>query len=131
MNLHYKRGNKISKMYKNFMWRHGEFLCAIGWIIGLFVLSIGIIIGSLYLQRDVTKPDEVKDVKKTTIMVKKKNGLWDGFIITSNGDITVETMDLRKDILVIKEKGKNGIGVEIDMETQIENVDSFYIEKGT
>ena len=129
MYLHYKQGKKISKIYKDFMWRYEELFVAGGWIIGMLAIPIVIIVGSIYLAKDVTKPDDVKSIKKTTIMVKKKNGLLDCYIISSNGELKIETVNLRKDILTIKEKGKNGIGVEINMETTIENVDSFYIEK--
>ena len=129
MNITYRHKKTLRRWYKDFMWKYEEILCAIGWLLLMFAVTFGIIFGSLCLQRDTTKPEEVKTAKITKIMVKKKNGLWNGLVISSNGDLKAELMPLRKDILVIKEKGKNVIGLNIDMETTIENVDSFYIEK--
>lgn len=129
MNITYRQKKTLKKWYKDFMWKYEELIFALGWILLMFALTFGIVFVCLYLQRDTTKPEEVKTVKTTKIMVKKKNGLWNGLTISSNGDLEIEHMALRKDILVIKEKGENGIGVNIHLDTTIENVDSFYIEK--
>lgn len=111
------------------MWKYEELFFAGVWIIVMLSLTWCIVFGCLYLQSDTTKPEELNDVKTTKIMIKKKNGLWDGLVILSNGDLDIDYMPLRKDILVIKEKGKNGIGVPISTDIEIENVDSFYIDK--
>ena len=129
MNITYRQKKTLKKWYKDFMWKYEELIFVLGWILLMFALTFGIVFVCLYLQRDTTKPEEVKTVKTTKIMVKKKNGLWNGLTISSNGDLEIEHMALRKDILVIKEKGENGIGVNIHLDTTIENVDSFYIEK--
>jgi hypothetical protein len=129
MKITYRQKKTLKKWYKDFMWKYEELFFAVGWILLMFAITFCIVFGSLYLQRDTIKPEEVKTVKTTKIMVKKKNGLWNGLIISSNGDLEIDYMALRKDILVIKEKGENGIGVSIHLETTIENVDSFYIEK--
>ena len=129
MNITYRQKKTLKKWYKDFMWNYEELFFVIGWILLIFAVIFGIVFASLYLQRDTIKPEEVKTVKTTKIMVKKKNGLWNELIISSNGDLEIDYMATRKDILVIKEKGENGIGININLDTTIENVDSFYIEK--
>ena len=129
MNITYRQKKTLKKWYKDFMWKYEELFFAVGWILLMFAVTFGVIFVGLYLQRDTIKSEEVKTVKATKIMVKKKNGLWNELIISSNGDLEIDYKALRKDILVIKEKGKNGIGVNIHLDTTIENVDSFYVEK--
>jgi hypothetical protein len=129
MEIGYKKKKTLKNIYKDFMQMYEELFFAGAWIIVMLSLMCGIIFGGLYLQSDTTKPEELNEVKTTKIMIKKKNGLWDGLVILSNGDLDIDYMTLRKDILVIKEKGKNGIGVPIRTDIEIENVDSFYIDK--
>lgn len=129
MEIGYKKKKTLKNIYKDFMQMYEELFFVGAWIIVMLSLMCGIIFGGLYLQSDTTKPEEVNEVKTTKIMIKKKNGLWDGLVILSNGDLDIDYMTLRKDILVIKEKGKNGIGVPISTDIEIENVDSFYIDK--
>ena len=128
MGINYKRKKGIRELWKNFMWKYDVLVFASMWIFSVVSILFVLIFISVYLSSDTTDKCEVTDIKKTTIIVKKKNGLSDSLIISSNGALEVEQMQLRPDILLIKENGKNGVGVSITMETRVENVDTFYVK---
>jgi hypothetical protein len=128
MELNYKRKKGIRELWRNFMWKYDVLVFASMWIFSVVSILFVLIFISVYLSSDTTDKCEVTDIKKTTIIVKKKNGLSDSLIISSNGALEVEQMPLRPDILLIKENGKNGVGVSITMETRVENVDTFYVK---
>ena len=128
MELNYKRKKGIRELWRNFMWKYDALVFALMWIFSIASILFVLIFISVYLSSDTTDKYEVTDIKKTTIIVKKKNGLSDSLIISSNGALEVEQMTLRPDILLIKENGKNGVGVSITMETRVENVDTFYVK---
>ena len=81
------------------------------------------------LEEDVTKKEEITNIQKTTIVIKKKNGLTNELHIDSNGQLSTSTLMFYKSTLLIKEKGINFIGLEIESVTRVENVDTFYIKK--
>jgi hypothetical protein len=128
MEIIYKRKNGIKELWSSFMWRYDTLVFALMWLFSIVSFLFVLVFISVYLSSDTTDKCEVTDIKKTTIIVKKKNGLSDSLIISSNGILEVEKMPLRPDVLLIKENGKNGIGVQITMETTVENVDTFYVK---
>lgn len=130
MGIVYKKKNTLKQLFKDFMWKHETFGFVLLWSFMMCCFIFVMIFAGVYLSRDTTKPEEINDVRKTTIMVKKKNGLLDEISISSNGELEVDFMPLRSDVLTIKENGENSIGIGIKMEMRIENVDSFYVKRG-
>lgn len=125
MKLNYKPAFTIGKLYEII----SPFLSVIAFFACVILFVIAVVHLSIALQRDITKPEEVKNVYRTKLAIKKKNGLIDTLIINSNEKPEIHQMGLRKDIVKIYEHGENIIGVNINCESSFENVDTFFIIK--
>lgn len=125
MKLNYKPAFTISNLYEII----SPFLSLFAFFVGVISFVIAVVYLSISLQRDITKPEEVKNVYRTKLAIKKKNGLIDTLIINSNEKPEIHQLDLRKDIVKIYEHGENIIGCNINCESSFENVDTLFIIK--
>jgi hypothetical protein len=105
------------------------FLFFILYILGLILIVFLFIAFSYILEEDITKKENIANVQKTAIVIKKKNGLTNEFFINSNGLVKIKTSQYNTSKLFIKEKGKNHLGIDIENIIMVENVDTFYIKK--
>jgi len=127
INFKYKKGIKSS--LSNFCWKHNEEIFIIFTSLLFIMLAFSVIFGGIYLKKRTGIKKDTSNVIKTAIVVKKKNGLINKIIVNSYDSIKVYAKMGRKDILYIRENDENGLGIPIHMNTIVENVDSFYIEK--
>lgn len=127
INFKYKKGIKSS--FSHFFWLYSDEIFIIFTLLLFIMLAFSVIFGGIYLEKGTGIKKDTSNVIKTAIVVKKKNGLINKIIVNSYDSIEAYTKMGRKDILYIGEKDENGLGIPIRMNTKVENVDSFYIEK--
>lgn len=101
--------------------------------ITLYIFSmIGIFFGSYYtsktLSTDVTTSVPAESVKKYMVIIEKNNGLTDTLFLSTNDTISTSLKGEEGQSLILTEKGKNSIGINIDNDYTVENVKSYSIK---
>ena len=129
--LKYKSVKTFRDKINYFMYDHvwvGPFL-----FITLYTsLIIGAFFGSYYVNKtlstDVTISVPVESVKKYMIIIEKNNGLTDTLFLSTNDTISTSLKVEEGQSLILTEKGKNSIGINIDNDYKFENVKNYSIK---
>ena len=101
--------------------------------ITLYISSIiGAFLGAYYankvLSTDVTTSVPVESVKKYIVIIEKNNGLTDTLFLSTNDTISTSFKVEESQSLILTEKGKNSIGINIDNDYTVENVKNYSIK---
>ena len=101
--------------------------------IALYISSIlGACFGADYVSRtlstDATTSVPVENIKKYMVIIEKNNGLTDTLFLSTNDTISTSFKGEEGQSLILTEKGKNSIGINIDNDYTVENVKSYSIK---
>ena len=101
--------------------------------ITLYISSImGACLGAYYVNRtlstDATTSVPVESVKKYMVIIEKNNGLTDTLFLSTNDTISTSFKVEESQSLILTEKGKNSIGINIDNDYTVENVKNYSIK---
>lgn len=129
--LKYKNVKTFRDRINYFMDDHiwvGPFL-----FITLYISSIiGAFLGAYYatqvISTDVTTSVPVECVKKYMVIIEKNNGLTDTLFLSTNDTISTSLRAKEGQSLILTEKGKNSIGINIDNDYKFENVKNYSIK---
>ena len=125
--MNYKRPKTLRSMWRKFVDNNEFWIYPLLWIGSIVLMFVLIIVTISICEHDVTQKEEANPVKYEVI-VYKRTGIIDTLKITANDTLIVHN-EFRANTIVLKDVGKNVLGITVHNKITFENVDSIKATK--